>query len=210
MAQGFAKHGGGLRKAFTRLKDLDQQKLLYYYRITHFHEQYQSKLYTDDFWKKLNGVSTVDWMLDIYRQSDADNFLDATLDLDLKLYLPDTLMTKTDIASMAHSLETRAPMLDHHFLEFTATIPSGLKLKDGTQSKYIFKKAVEPYLPREVIYRPKMGFGVPIDHWFRHELRDMVRDTLLSQRAIQRGYFRREYIEEILDRHQNGGEHGNI
>jgi len=206
MAWGFAKHGRGLYKALTRLKDLDQQKLLYYYRITHFHEQYQSKLYTYDFWKKLNGVSTVDWMLDIYRQSDARDFLDATLDLDLRLYLPDTLMTKTDIASMAHSLEARAPMLDHQFLEFAATIPSDLKLKDGIQSKYIFKKAVEPYLPHEVIYRPKMGFGVPIDHWFRHELRDMVRDTLLSQRAIQRGYFRREYIEQILDRHQNKGE----
>ena len=206
MAQGFANHGGGWYRSFTRLKDLDQQKLLYYYRITHFHEQYQAKLYTQDFWKKLNGISTVDWMLDIYRQSDARNFLDATLDLDLKLYLPDTLMTKTDIASMAHSLEARAPMLDHEFLEFVASIPPELKLKDGTESKYIFKKAVEPYLPRDIIYRKKMGFGVPIDHWFRHELRDMVRDTLLSQRAIQRGYFQREYIEHILDRHQAGGE----
>ena len=206
MAQGFANHGGGWYRSFTRLKDLDPQKLLYYYRITHFHEQYQAKLYTQDFWKKLNGISTVDWMLDIYRQSDARNFLDATLDLDLRLYLPDTLMTKTDIASMAHSLEARAPMLDHEFLEFVASIPSELKLKDGTQSKYIFKKAVEPYLPHDIIHRKKMGFGVPIDHWFRHELRDMVRDTLLSQRAIQRGYFQREYIEQILDRHQNGGE----
>ncbi|HET9909626.1 MAG TPA: asparagine synthase (glutamine-hydrolyzing) [Anaerolineales bacterium] len=206
MAQGFVNQGSSWYKTFTRLKDLDQQKLLYYYRITHFHEQYQSKLYTQDFWKKLNGVSTVDWMLDIYRQSDAHNFLDATLDLDLRLYLPDTLMTKTDIASMAHSLEARAPMLDHEFLEFVASIPPELKLKNGTESKYIFKKAVEPYLPHEVIYRKKMGFGVPIDHWFRHELRDMVRDTLLSQRAMQRGYFQRDYIEQILDRHQSGGE----
>ncbi len=145
-------------------------------------------------------------MLDIYRQSDAGNYLDATLDLDLRMYLPDTLMTKTDIASMAHSLEARAPMLDHKFLEFVASIPPELKLKNGVESKYIFKKAVEPYLPHDIIYRKKMGFGVPIEHWFRHELRDMVRDILLSQQATQRGYFRRDYIEGILNRHQNQGE----
>ncbi|MCI0555210.1 MAG: asparagine synthase (glutamine-hydrolyzing) [Anaerolineae bacterium] len=206
LMQTLSRHGGGWAKNFNRLKDLDQQKLLYYYRITHFHEGYQSQLYSQEFWERLNGLTTVDWMLDIYRQSDAGNYLDATLDLDLRLYLPDTLMTKTDIASMAHSLEARAPMLDHKFLEFVASIPPELKLKNGVESKYIFKKAVEPYLPHDIIYRKKMGFGVPIDHWFRHELREMVRDILLSQRAIERGYFRRDYIEGILDRHQNESE----
>ena len=206
LMQTLSQHGGGWAKNFNRLKDLDQQKLLYYYRITHFHEEYQSQLYTQDLWERLNGLTTVDWMLDIYRQSDAGNYLDATLDLDLRMYLPDTLMTKTDIASMAHSLEARAPMLDHKFLEFVASIPPELKLKNGVESKYIFKKAVEPYLPHDIIYRKKMGFGVPIEHWFRHELRDMVRDILLSQQATQRGYFRREYIEGILNRHQNQGE----
>jgi asparagine synthase (glutamine-hydrolysing) len=206
LMQTLSRHGGGWAKNFNRLKDLDQRKLLYYNRITHFHEGYQSQLYTQEFWEKLNGLTTVDWMLDIYRQSDSNNFLDATLDLDLRMYLPDTLMTKTDIASMAHSLEARAPMLDHQFLEFVASIPPELKLKNGVEGKYIFKKAVEPYLPHDIIYRKKMGFGVPIEHWFRHELRDMVRDVLLSQRAIQRGYFRRDYIEGILNRHQNQGE----
>ena len=191
---------------FRRLKDLNQEKLLYYYRIAHFHEGYQARLYTPEFRDRLDGVMTVDLMLDKYRQSDGPDFLDSTLDLDFGLYLPDTLMTKTDIASMAHSLEVRAPLLDHRFLEFVATIPSSLKLKDGAIGKYIFKKAVEPYLPEEVIYRKKMGFGVPIDHWFRHELRDLVRDTLLSDRAIGRGYFRRDYVEEMLDRHQHTGE----
>ncbi len=197
---------GDWRGAFARLRDLNPKRLLYYYRITHFHELYQARLYTSDFRQRLGNVCTVDWMLDKYRQSDAQDFLDATLDVDLGLYLPDTLMTKTDVAAMAHSLEVRAPLLDHEFLEFAAQIPPELKLKDGTISKYIFKKAVEPYLPNEVIYRKKMGFGVPIDHWFRHELREMVRDTLLSQRAIQRGYFQRGYIEQMLERHQKGGE----
>jgi len=143
-------------------------------------------------------------MLDKYADSDASHFLNATLNVDLSFYLPDTLMTKTDIASMAHSLETRAPMLDHPFLEFAARIPPEAKQKQGTIGKYILKKAAEPYLPAEIIHRKKMGFGVPIDHWFRNELREMTRDTLLSQKALDRGYFRREYIEMMLENHQKG------
>jgi asparagine synthase (glutamine-hydrolysing) len=192
------------RRTFRRLKALDQKKLLYYLRITHFHESYQRQLYTPEFRRLLGKVCTVDLMLDKYRESDAHDFLDATLDVDLGIYLPDTLMTKTDIAAMAHALELRAPMLDHTFLEFAARIPANLKLKDGTIGKYIFKKAVEPFLPNEVIYRKKMGFGVPIDHWFRNELKEMVYDTLLGSSARARGYFRHEYIESMLSRHQAG------
>jgi asparagine synthase (glutamine-hydrolysing) len=188
---------------FRRLRDLNQERLLYYLRITHFHEAYQQRLYSPDFRARLGKTYTVDWMLERYRNSDAGDFLDATLGLDLSLYLPDTLMTKVDIASMAHSLEARAPMLDHLFLEFAATIPSELKLKDG-ESKYIFKKAVEAYLPKEVIYRKKMGFGVPLDHWFRHELKEMLSDVLLSQRALGRGYFQPDYIRNMIERHQQG------
>ena len=187
-----------------RLKDLNQQRLQYYQRITHFSEYYQQSLYTADFFERLNGKFGVDIMLDKYRQSDAAEFLDSTLYVDFNLYLPDTLMTKTDIAGMTHSLEARMPILDHLFMEFVASIPPALKLKDGAISKYIFKKAVEPYLPHEVIYRPKMGFGVPTDHWFRDELKEMTYDTLLSQRALERGYFNREHIQNMLDRHQNG------
>jgi len=109
-----------------------------------------------------------------------------------------------DVASMAHSLEARAPMLDHHFLEFVAKIPAPLKLKNGHLGKYIFKKAAEPFLSREIIYRPKMGFMVPTDHWFRHELKEMVYDTLLSPRALARGYFRRDALEQMLQQHQTG------
>ena len=187
-----------------RLMDLTQQRLLYYQRITHFSEYYQKDLYTSQFTKSLNGNLSVDFMLDKYRQSDATNFLDSTLYLDFNLYLPDTLMTKTDIAGMAHSLEARMPILDHLFMEFVATIPPELKLKNGVISKYIFKRAVEPYLPYDVVYRTKMGFGVPIDHWFRHELKEMTYDLLLSERAIQRGYFNRNYVKSLLDRHQAG------
>jgi len=176
--------------------------LSYYQRITHFHEFYQTDLYTADMKTATAAYPAFQLMLGKYRSSDARSFLDALLNLDLEFYLPDTLMAKVDVTSMAHSLEARAPMLDHHFLEFVAKIPAPLKLKNSKQSKYIFKKAAEPLLPREVIYRPKMGFGVPTDHWFRHELKDLVNDTLLGPRSLQRGYFRGDFLEKILTEHQ--------
>jgi asparagine synthase (glutamine-hydrolysing) len=190
--------------SLRRLKSLNQERLLYYLRITHFNETYQSHLYTSDFRSRLGNFYTVDWMLDHLRATDCKTFGDSMLALDLDFYLPDTLMTKVDIATMAYSLEARAPMLDHKFLEFAAQIPFSLKLKDGEIGKYILKKAAEPFLPAEVIYRKKMGFGVPIDHWFRHELKDMTFDILLSKRSIDRGYFQKKYIEELLQRHQKG------
>jgi asparagine synthase (glutamine-hydrolysing) len=175
----------------------------YYWRITHVHELHQANLYSTQMKAATRDFPAFQLMVGKYRSSDAPSFLDALLNLDLELYLPDTLMVKVDIASMAHSLEARAPMLDHHFLEFVAKIPADLKLKQGKESKYIFKKAAEPFLPGEIIYRPKMGFGVPTDHWFRDELKDMVHDTLLSPKAIGRGYFRRQYLERIVTEHEN-------
>ncbi len=175
----------------------------YYYSITHFHEHYQKDLYTVDMKKATRCSSAVDLMLDRMRRSDATDLLDSLLSLDFDLYLPDTLMTKVDIASMANSLEARSPLLDHEFMGFAARIPSNLKLSGG-ESKCILKDAIREHVPQEVLHRGKMGFGVPIDHWFRGDLREMTRDILLSRRAVERGYFRKEYIEGMLDRHQRG------
>ncbi len=200
----FIDPADGLLANLRRFIALNQQRLLYYYRITHFHELYKMQLYTPEMKQLTRSMMSVDIMLEKYRSAEAQDFLDATLSVDFGLYLPDTLMPKVDVASMAYSLEARSPLLDHQFMEFAARIPADLKLRNGQQGKYIFKKAVAPYLPPEIINRPKMGFGVPIDHWFRNELRDMVFDTLLSTRALQRGYFRKSYIEHMLQRHQQG------
>lgn len=190
-----------------RIKALGQRKLLYYYTITHFHEQYQQALYSSDFKEDIKNFSSVDIMLDKYAFFKNGSFIDKTLGVDLLHYMPDTLMVKTDIASMVHSLEARSPMLDYEFIEFTAKIPSSLKLKDDKCGKYILKKAAEPYLPYDIIYRNKMGFGVPLDYWFRNELKDFAYDILLSEKAVNRGYFDVDYIRSILDRHQlNTGE----
>ncbi len=200
----FAPRGFPTWRSLRRLAGLKRPRLYYYYRVTHFNEGILSQLYTPSFAERVAGSYPVDILLEKFRQARTPDFTDSLMYLDLNLYLPDTLMTKTDIAGMTHSLEARMPLLDHQFLEFTARIPSALKLKDGQLSKYIFKKAVEPYLPGEVIYREKQGFAIPLDQWFRGELKELAYDTLLSQKAAERGLFRREAVEGILNSHQAG------
>jgi asparagine synthase (glutamine-hydrolysing) len=122
---------------------------------------------------------------------------------DLHTYLPDDLMVKVDVASMAHGLETRSPLLDHVLLEWAAAIPADVKMAGGI-TKALFKRAMEPYLPREVIYRKKMGFGCPIDEWLRADLKPLAYDTLLSQAARERGLLRPDYVRQLLDEHCSG------
>lgn len=122
---------------------------------------------------------------------------------DIHTYLPDDLMVKVDVASMAHGLEARSPLLDHIFLEWAATIPEEIKMANGV-TKALFKKAMEPYLPQELLYRPKMGFGCPVDHWLRAELKEMAYDILLSPQASARGIFRPDYVRRLLDEHVSG------
>ena len=125
--------------------------------------------------------------------------------VDLKTWLPDDLLLKADKMTMACSLELRVPMLDHHLLEFCTALPDHLR-RNGDQGKYLLKKLMERYLPHEIIYRPKKGFPVPIAVWFRGPLFERVRDILLDARTLSRGYFRREYIDHVLERHRCGAE----
>lgn len=200
----FACSNNGLLGNIRRLVHMNKRRLLYYYRITHFNEFYKARLYSRNMKKITDGIYSVDIMLDKCCRSDSHDFLDEALGLDFELYLSDTLMTKLDTASMAHSLEARSPFLDHEFMEFAAKIPSDLKLRANLEGKFILKRAARPYLPHDVVHREKMGFAVPIDHWFRGELKDMAYDLLLSRKAIERGYFREDYIEDMLDSHQKG------
>jgi asparagine synthase (glutamine-hydrolysing) len=119
---------------------------------------------------------------------------------DIHTYLADDLMVKVDIAGMAHGLEARSPLLDHELIEWAVALPDAVRIKGGTL-KALFKSAMQPYLPREILHRPKRGFGCPIDRWFRCELKDMAYDILLSQRARQRGLFRPDYVRRLLDEH---------
>jgi asparagine synthase (glutamine-hydrolysing) len=119
---------------------------------------------------------------------------------DIHTYLPDDLMTKVDVASMAHGLESRSPLLDHVLLEWAAELPEGIKMAGGV-TKALFKSAMAPFLPREIRHRPKRGFGCPIDRWFRGELKEFAYDTLLSQSARERGLFQPDYVGRLLDEH---------
>jgi asparagine synthase (glutamine-hydrolysing) len=169
----------------------------------HFYGDRKDELCSPEFRAAWGEDDALEVLLRAYRESDATDFLDATLGVDAALYLPDDLLVKVDIASMAHSLEARSPFLDHEFMEFAATIPSNLKVR-GRVKKHILKRALSGLLPDEILHRPKMGFGMPIDHWFRHELRDLAYDTLLGPRCLARGYFRPEALRRLLDEHTRG------
>ncbi|MBP1775032.1 MAG: asnB [candidate division NC10 bacterium] len=159
-----------------------------------------AELCTPEFLAATAGTDALEPLLAAYRESDAPEFGDATLGVDVGVYLPDDLLVKIDVATMAHSLEARSPFLDHEFMEFAATIPFALKVR-GRTTKHILKRALVGLLPDEVLRRPKMGFGVPVDHWLRHELKDVAHDILLSSRAVGRGYFRADTIRRMLHDH---------
>ncbi|HEY5366103.1 MAG TPA: XrtA/PEP-CTERM system amidotransferase [Casimicrobiaceae bacterium] len=123
--------------------------------------------------------------------------------LDLKTYLVGDINTKVDRASMAHSLEVREPLMDHPMIEWLATLPSSLKLRSG-ETKFLLKKAMEPYLPHDVLYRPKMGFAVPLARWFRGPLRERMRAAVLGPRLAETGMFDAGTLRHLVDAHQGG------
>ena len=138
-----------------------------------------------------------------FAETDARDHVDAMMAVDVAHYLPDTLLVKVDIASMAHGLEARSPFLDHQLMEFVARLPADAKIK-GTALKYALKQAVRGLIPDEIIDRKKKGFSVPIRRWFRQELKGFLYETLLSSRALQRGYFRPKALRAMLDQHVAG------
>ena len=123
--------------------------------------------------------------------------------LDMKTYLVGDILTKVDRASMAHALEVRVPILDHQLVDWISGIPPEMKLR-GREGKYLFKKALEPLLPKEILYRPKMGFAIPLASWFRGPLRERVRDGILGSAMVDSGLFRRQYLEKLVTQHQSG------
>jgi asparagine synthase (glutamine-hydrolysing) len=122
---------------------------------------------------------------------------------DVETYLPDDLLVKMDIATMAYSVEARSPFLDHHLMEFAASLPAEYKF-DGRDGKRLLRSALRRVLPHEVLGRQKMGFGVPLARWFRGELRELPTDVLLDPRSLARGYFRRDEIECLIREHRDG------
>jgi asparagine synthase (glutamine-hydrolysing) len=171
-------------------------------RLTYFDSMLKQYVCTPEFLRASGGNAADGLLLRALDDSGTGNFLDAMMRADVALYLPDCLLVKVDIASMAHGLEARSPLLDHTFMEFTATLPADFKMRNGVK-KHIFRKAVAHLLPAEILGRRKMGFGVPLESWFRGALRELVRDTLLGNSA-ERGYFRRDVVVRWIEEHEHG------
>jgi asparagine synthase (glutamine-hydrolysing) len=175
--------------------------------MTTFDADIKRNLYTTDFRHAVAHINPDELLVELYRQADAPDYIDKTLYVDVMAYLPDDLLVKVDIASMAVSLEARSPYLDHHLMEFAASLPSNYKLR-GSTTKYLLKKSLEKVLPMGILYRAKMGFGVPISRWLRCEMKDYAHEILLDGVATQRGYFDPAYVRALLDEHVSGrGDH---
>src|SRR4030043_1935330 len=129
--------------------------------------------------------------------------LNKLLNIDMQTYLVDDLLALTDRVSMAHSLEVRVPYLDHKLVEFFWSIPPSLKLR-GITKKYLLKKAAERILPKEIIYRKKKGFSVPLAVWFRDSLKEYVKEILNEQNLKDTGMINRKYVEHIIEEHSSG------
>jgi asparagine synthase (glutamine-hydrolysing) len=159
--------------------------------IGYFNSAAKADLYTPDFRASLNGSSpdaSDRWMGGMFSRVAALDPVEAAMAVDVESYLPYDLLVKVDITSMANSLEARSPFLDHKVMELAAHLPVDLKLR-GRTAKYLLKHAFRDLLPPENVNRRKMGFGVPVGEWFRGPMKDLLRDAMLSERAIKRGYF---------------------
>lgn len=174
--------------------------------MSYFDNEQKGEVYTGAMREAVAGIDSYDLLAAAYRNSDAPDLLDATLDVDVQTYLPGDLLVKMDIATMAHSLEARSPFLDHKLMEFCASLPSRFKVR-GRTGKYLLKKAALGWLPDEILTRGKMGFGVPMASWLRGELRDLARDALTDSTARGRGYFEPVAVERLLAEHQAGADH---
>ncbi len=170
----------------------------YFNSISYFRPGDKARLFTADFRAQLGNYDSLDLFRRYYDQADTDDPLSKIQYVDVKTYLTDDILTKVDRASMAVSLEVRAPLLDHKLLEFAASIPSSLKLRNGV-GKYILKKSLEPVLPRDILYRPKQGFAIPLDTWFRRELKQMAQSIIIE---TEDGILDRNFLLTIWNQHQ--------
>ncbi len=168
---------------------------------SYFTNEQKAQLYTDEFKEKVWMENTYELIAARFLESGSKDRTEQAVYADFVTYLPEDLLAKVDIATMAVALEGRSPFLDHVLLELSAKIPFNLKLKGVNNKKYILKEALRGLVPNEVMDRPKMGFGIPIDHWFRHELKDYAREKLLDGELVRRNIVRPEYIRLLLERH---------
>lgn len=171
--------------------------------IGFFDERFKKDLYTDEFRQEAKRFDSGIFLTNLFDKARGLDSIDAALYIDTLFGLQSDLVVKMDIASMANSLETRSPLLDQHLMEFLASLPSNLKIRNFSL-KYIFKKSLKGLVPDEILKRPKRGFAIPSDIWFRGPMRDYLVSTILSPEALKRGYFKPDKVLDIVETHMRG------
>lgn len=175
----------------------------YFHSVSILDDERRSQLFDNQFKRSLNGYQAHEVLKYHAERAPAEDMLSMIQYLDMKTYLVGDILTKVDRASMAHALEVRVPLLDHQLVEYVAALPTEYKLR-GSEGKYALKKAFEPLLPHEVLYRQKMGFAVPLAKWFRGPLKDRLESRLLGEQMLSTGYFNRNNLRTLIDQHLSG------
>jgi asparagine synthase (glutamine-hydrolysing) len=170
----------------------------YFGWMSTFDDDAKSELLTSEFVTQTARSEPITFLSKYFINSNGKGVVDATLMADLMTYLPNDLLVKVDIASMANSLEARSPFLDHKLIEFAASLPESVK-QQGRDTKSLLKKVAARLVPNDVIYRQKMGFALPIKHWLSNEMREFTRNILLSEQFARRGMFNTAVVERLLD-----------
>ncbi len=175
----------------------------YFHSMSFIREPMRQKLFSPTLRAQLGGYSALEVFQRHAAKAGTDDPLALIQYVDMHTYLVGDINTKVDRASMAHSLEVREPLMDHKLVEWAATLPSSFKLR-GSTGKHVLKKALEPHLPHDVLYRPKMGFSVPMARWLRGPLRERVRKSLLGGAMLDSGMFDPKTVRDMVDQHESG------
>jgi asparagine synthase (glutamine-hydrolysing) len=175
----------------------------YFHSMCLLRDADRQALYSNAFRAELGGYNAVSVFRDHAGRARTDDPLSLIQYIDLKTYLVGDINTKVDRASMAHSLEVREPLMDHPLVEWLASLPAAMKLRGG-EGKWLFKRALEPYLPNGLLYRPKMGFAVPLAGWFRGPLRQRMTDAVLGERMLDSGLFNAAELRRLVAQHTSG------
>jgi asparagine synthase (glutamine-hydrolysing) len=191
-----------MRTFLTQPADLES---IYFDNFAVFPRSLQSQLLTPEAREQFTTSDPYRVMHGLFAQSDAVSLLDKILYADTKTYLHELLM-KQDQMSMAASIESRVPFLDHKLVEFSAALPERMKLR-GATTKYILRESMKGVLPQSILSRPKMGFPVPVGSWFRAEFKTVVDEYVLSERAISRAIFHPTFLRTLVERHERGEDH---
>jgi asparagine synthase (glutamine-hydrolysing) len=171
--------------------------------VSVFNSEAKANLYSEKFRQETRETSGGEFLAPWFARANGSGIIDAALLTDIMTYLPNDLLVKVDIATMAVSLEARSPFLDHHVIEFAASLPEKLKLR-GLTTKYLLKRMLKKLLPAENLSRRKMGFGVPVGRWFRDSLQPLLRETVLSSAALKRGLFKPAAVKQLVELHTRG------